>query len=49
MSVAYNGEIKPLDCTTGTPCFLLPAWNAVRAERERERRGVKQDRKKYDC
>lgn len=38
MSVAYNGEIKPLDCTTGTPCFLLPAWNAVRAERERETR-----------
>lgn len=35
-SVAPNVEIKPLGCTTGVPCSLLPPWNAVRAGRERK-------------
>lgn len=37
-SEAPDGEIKPVDCTTGTPCLLLPARNAARAERESERK-----------
>lgn len=48
-SAGPNVEIKPLGCTTGVPCPLLPPWNAVRAEGERKNEERSRDGKKTDC